>query len=70
MTKKSGRPAIWTQDKIIAALKADADENGFVGRNASPGGLRNAAIREFGSWRDACAAAGVKAKPRGRPKKT
>lgn len=67
---KSGRPAIWTREEIIAAMKASADENGFVGRNATPGGIRNAALREFGTWRAACEAAGVKAKPRGRPKKS
>lgn len=65
-----GRPKEWTKDRIKEALKAEADENGFVGYKTVGGGLRGAAEREFGSWRAACKAAGVKAKPRGRPKKT
>ena len=59
-----------TPDKIIEQLRALADENGFVTyHQPGIGGLREAASREFGSWRKACEAAGVKARPRGRPKK-
>lgn len=62
-----GRPKYWTKERIIKALKAEKDKDGFVGYKTIGGGLRGAAEREFGSWRAACEAAGVKAKPRGRP---
>jgi hypothetical protein len=62
-----------TPEVIIARLRALANEEGFVTYNdlkrPGGGGLRAAAVREFGSWREACTAAGVKARPRGRPKK-
>jgi hypothetical protein len=64
------RPKQLTAEKVVEQLKALADENGFVTyQQPGIGGLRAAATREFGSWRKACDAAGVKARPRGRPKK-
>jgi hypothetical protein len=65
-----GRPKKWTRDSIKEALKGLADENGYVTyKQPGIGGIRDAAVREFGSWREACKAAGVHARPRGRPSK-
>ena len=64
------RPKTLTGDVVIEQLRELADENGYVTyQQPGIGGLRAAASREFGSWRKACEAAGVKARPRGRPKK-
>lgn len=59
-----------TPEEVVKQLKKLADRDGFVTyKQPGIGGLRHAATREFGSWRKACDAAGVKARPRGRPKK-
>lgn len=59
-----------TQERVIEELQKLADADGFVTyKQPGIGGIRAAATREFGSWRAACEAAGVKARPRGRPKK-
>ncbi len=60
-----------TPEVLCEELRALADEDGFVTYNQDGiGGIRASATREFGSWRAACEAAGVKARPRGRPKKS
>ena len=69
---RTGPPIQWTRERIIEALKERSDESGYVGWRGLPGGLRGAVAREFGSdsegWKKACKAAGVKPRPRGRPK--
>lgn len=68
---KHGRPKRWTKENVKEALQGLADEEGFVTyKQPGIGGIRDAAVREFGSWRKACDAAGVKARPRGRPVKS
>lgn len=66
---RMARPKQWNQESLKKALSDLADEDGFVTyKQAGIGGIRDAAVREFGSWRAACKAAGVRARPRGRPK--
>ena len=58
-----------TPERVVEALQELA-EDGYVTYNQPGiGGIRSAATREFGSWRAACEAAGVKVRPRGRPRK-
>jgi hypothetical protein len=56
------RAAVGT--RVIAALKEHG--NGY---NTASAALRSAAERHFGSWANACAAAGLPAPLRGRPRK-
>ncbi len=53
-----------TGERTIAAIKRHG--NGYSSASAA---LRSAAERHFGSWARACAAAGVPAPVRGRPRK-
>lgn len=60
----------WTRDRIIEGLQEAADDDGYVTKSKLEGGLRRASELEYESWPAACAAAGVKARGRGRPKKS
>lgn len=61
----------WPRQRVLEALREMSDADGYAPPQASvPHGLRSAAERKWGSWRNACTEAGVKVRPRGRPRKT
>lgn len=61
----------WDARTVLDFLASTADEDGFaIRQTVAPHGLRSAAERKFGSWAAACEKAGVKVRPRGRPRET
>jgi len=54
-----GRPRVWTREKILNAI-SDMHKDGIVSSHRI-GPVLQAAIRQFGSWQNACDAVGCKA---------
>lgn len=59
----AGRKPTWTSEKIIAELQARAVDGVVSIGNET---VRRAAVLQLGSWQNACRAAGVQCRSRGR----
>ncbi|MGE0025680.1 MAG: homing endonuclease associated repeat-containing protein [Thermoleophilia bacterium] len=71
---RGGRPRTWTEERVLAAIRAWADENGRPPSSSdwylrAPGRPTHCVVKErFGSWNKAIAAAGFEPVPAGRPR--